>query len=88
MDASNLSVLDRNIIHAFGVCDYPAEVEAVYLAKRDKMEPLEAERAAYQWGVVCRVAIPAIKAAEALYDGIDHGVTDYVRTRFLNMDNG
>lgn len=81
----NLSVLDRNIIHAFGALEHADEAERVYLAKRDRSPPLESEVAAYAWANACQVVIPGIRASERLFDGVDHGVLDFVRTRFLNM---
>lgn len=82
---TNLSVLDHNIIHAFGSLEHDDEVERVYLAKRDREPPLASERAAYAWASACRVIVPAVRAAESLHDGQNHGATDFVRTRFLNM---
>lgn len=81
----NLSILDQNILYSFGGLDCPDEAERVYLAKRDKTLPLEAERAALQWDAACRVTTPAVRSAERLHDGLDHGVLDFIRTRFLNM---
>ena len=82
----NLSILDRNIIHAFGALDHADEAERVYLAKRDSLPPLASEAAAYQWAGACRVIAPAVRTAERRHDGQDHGVLDFIRVRFLNMD--
>ena len=82
----NLSILDRNIIHAFGALDHADEAERVYLAKRDSLPPLASEVAAYRWAYACRVIVPATRMAERIHDGQDHGVLDFIRVRFLNMD--
>lgn len=81
----NLSILDQNILHSFGGLDRPDEAERVYLAKRDKVAPAEAEHAALQWEAACRVIIPSVRASERQHDGQDHGVLNFIRTRYLNM---
>lgn len=81
----NLSTLDMNILHSFGGLDHGDEAERVYLAKRDRYCELVSERSTLKWADACRVIVPAVRYAEAAHGGADHGVIDFIRTRFLYM---
>lgn len=82
----NLSILDQNIIYAFGGLAHTDEAERVYLAKRDRLPPLQSEQAAWKWEAICRVIVPGLRHAEAAHGGQDNGVLDFIRTRFLNAE--
>ena len=75
---SNLTVLERNIIHGLDSED----AETMFLRLRESMSVLAAEEHAYGWRDAALQLRPMVSAAEALHDGVDHGVFAYIAERF------
>ena len=87
---SNLSILDRNIVHAFGALDNAEEVERFYLDCRDKVGPLKAEAMAHEWGELHRFCSPLLRGhIKRLPHGIEGSgdakdVLGFMEKRYFN----
>jgi len=86
---SNLSVLERNCIHALGAYDCNQEAASMFLRLIDRHGVEEAERRAVEWAEIGDRLSPMIAAAARPFagrdGGSDHGVRDFIRTRYENM---
>jgi len=90
--ATNLSVLDLNVLHAFrGVSSDPAaldEAEAIYLRHRDLQGCLWAEAVALQWLDLSDRLQPMLNAAGAGHgQGDTTAVRAFIRDRFYHHRN-
>jgi hypothetical protein len=90
--ATNLSVLDLNVLHAFrGVSSDPAaldEAEAIYLRHRDLQGCLWSEAVALEWlDLSARLAPMLDAAARGHGQGDTTAVRDFIRDRFYHWRN-
>lgn len=86
--ASNLSILDRNILHGFEAYSDADACEDMYLRHRH-LGVEAAEKMANDWGALSEELAPMLAAAcrpfETLFEPGDYGVRDFIRVRFENF---
>lgn len=78
---SNLSILDRNIIHGLASED----AENMYLRARDKVGPYAAEQIAYEWLWVASMVRSLLEDCAKVHEmDADESLFQFIATRYFH----